>query len=264
MSVVGVVGSGAASRTKLSQIISDLGQSTNLAWLYDFGDTATLANNTAQTVTDLSGNAWNSYRGGDSGVGGNDPAINGTPGNLSENEYLSFDGGDRLETINAIALGQEVWASNAQFSIAALIYKKSTLNAQYIAVGGGLGFQLVGNTGIALFTAVEDTNWIMNASVPLTNDAWNFVLASAKVGGGSNTSFISVNGVSQAFTLTAAFPTADNGTSKWRIGADFIGTNTLISGSRLAGIMAWKRAVSLAETDSLRQRIKAFRSPSLV
>jgi hypothetical protein len=76
-------------------LLDSLELSDNLLLCLDAGFNGSFDGVTdTQIWKDISGNNRNWYRGATSSSEASDPTFNGTPGNLSENEYWSFDGGD--------------------------------------------------------------------------------------------------------------------------------------------------------------------------
>lgn len=80
--------------SSLNYTLNRLGLQTGIRQVLDAGDAASCAGGSSQPITDLSPqlNPWT--RGATTGATTDDPAFNGTAGNLSNAEFFSFDGGD--------------------------------------------------------------------------------------------------------------------------------------------------------------------------
>ena len=79
-----------------------------------------------QSWLDVSGNGVDFFRGADGNSSTDDPAYNGTLGNLSSSEYYSYDGGDffTYDSTNESWM-QDMHKDNAEFSIAMWLYNKN-------------------------------------------------------------------------------------------------------------------------------------------
>ena len=176
---------GASGKTKdqsLIRIIQDLNLEDNLKLCVDAGDINSFTLDTPGLFQDLSPHGNDLFLGTAEAAGSDDPTFNGTPGNLSKNEYFSFDGGDWFEW----AAGNPAWVETLH---------KDQAQFTFFAVWTGLGQRLIqgysnspAETGMAwgfgqaytIHADHHDSNFIYNTQNPQTSqrpragaDGWN-------------------------------------------------------------------------------------------
>lgn len=100
-----IVGANAGNLSAYGALVS-LGLTANLQCCLDVGDAASYTS--GQTWFDETANAANFYLGTSGSVSGSDPTFNGTPGNLSSNEYWSFNGSQFF----TLAQTNPAWVNN--------------------------------------------------------------------------------------------------------------------------------------------------------
>lgn len=226
----------------LSQIISDLGLTTNLKLCLDAGD-ANSYDPAVQTDKwlDVSGNGYDLFRGSVTGSDAADPTFNGTAGGLSDNEYFSYDGGDWFTYDSTL----ETWMNNlhknnAIFTIVTAFYKPSLGDAVRIVTTRTTSTT---SPGIYLrinsddtFTFLERSNQIFTSTAQ-TTAGWN-ILAMSFNEGSSSLSFM-LNGAAESASVSYTSPSTTN-SSLFRIGTAVATTNPNPAGIRTAVTSMWE------------------------
>jgi hypothetical protein len=238
-------------KSNLRTILNELGLSTNLRLVLDAGD-ITSAPASPTKWLDLSGNGYDFFRGTTSGAEASDPTFNGTPGNLSDGEYWSFDGGDffRYDTTNETWM-QNLHKDNAVRSFAAWFYLNAPSVTQRICgtsniAGGNVGFAVfVSNVG-ALQWSVNNTVaggaiGINSSGISATVAGWNFLGISFSEGAG--TWNFQVNGEAIQKSGSYSSPSAANATYTMEIGTAGNGASIIPSGARAAMLGMWEGTV---------------------
>lgn len=180
---------GQTARMNFYQVMGRLGYLNSLRLCLDAGDGVSLPASSTKWL-DLSGNGEDFFRGTSASAEATDPTINGTAGNLSVNEYLSFDGGDRLvyDATNP-AWMQTMHKAAAIWTICAWVYgagatqsnsifgnagdnSTGNRNGLYLRASGSLGnVQLQVMRNLQNNTALNQTSTLANYGV----GRWNFV-----------------------------------------------------------------------------------------
>lgn len=229
---------------KLYDLITNAGLSTNLQLSLDAGDSASYSG---------SGNWIDRAPGANSfafDAAAAAPTFNGTAGNRSRNEYMSFDGGDHFTLASGTnpAWIETVHKAAATWSFAAWIYFAST----------GASTRIVGNagatTGMRLLTSVSDalSVQIVNAGVAalsqgssatLTSGAWNFVALSLNEATGPNGLKMQVNAAAESYTSTYSSPAAGSASFATQIGAGGNNASPVANTTRIAMLAMWNTAI---------------------
>lgn len=252
---IAVAGTGVFTLTGMSvgssliDILGSLGLTTNLRLCLDAGDSASYTS--GQKWLDRSGGGFDFFLGSDGSAGTNDPTFNGTPGDLSNAEYFSFDGGDYL-TYDA---ANETWMNNlhknnAQSAGFAWVYITSSGGNKTIfgtnggAPGANIGVHfIVGSTMNLAFRSTNTSlpnslsrDWA--ASIP-TNQ-WVFIAYSHNEGGGAGQSFLYFNGATDTFDGAVPSPSASNATYTMQVGARGNNDGAAASGTRIGMLGIWE------------------------
>jgi hypothetical protein len=224
-------------------IITNASALTNLTFVIDVGDSASVVSSSAQSIIDPSGGSPNGFRRGSStGVGSDDPTFNGTAGGLSSAEYYSFDGSD---TIQAVSNPLQTWhKDNAILTFMGIFYITQNgsgvpgLMSDQTTSSTDLGFRIiVSATGHLQFSVANGTTnttvYVSSFTVPASQ--WVFLALSYDEASGNG--FMSLNGVYETFTQTYTSPSATSATSLL-IGRGLT-TQPLLASSRIGWVAAW-------------------------
>lgn len=234
----------------LSQIITDLGLTTNLKLCLDAGD-ANSYNPAVQTEKwlDTSGNGYDFYRGTSTGGDAAEPTFNGSAGGASSNEYFSFDGGDYFLYDSA----NETWMNalhknSAVFSIFIVFYPNSTAAQRYFAtkgsgVGTGLMFYIQATSLLPEVFVSNGSGTVCTLNTPsaANNAAWNVYGASLDEAIGTANSLVKINSSStQINDESYTSPSSSDVSGTTAIGSLSSGVSPLPSGSRIACLAMWE------------------------
>ena len=243
----------AMPRHDLRTVIRKLGLSSGLQLCLDAGHETSLPASSTKWV-DLSGNGYDFFRGTTAGADSTDPTINGTAGNRSSSEYLSFDGGDLLQYDST----NETWMEslhkdNALFSLMAWFYPATTTaNQGIIATCRGnnaeIGWHSQVSTGNVFGTGARagGSSAINTSAGEAVVDAqWNCLQLTMDEAAGGTASTIGVNGVYTAFDGTYLSPSASSATQTMRIGIRN-NDDPIENGGRIASLAMWS-GVGLGE-----------------
>lgn len=260
MNVLKLLGANSqAGNQSLYQIISGLGLTTNLKLCLDAGDSASYdpAIQTNKWL-DTSGNGFDFFRGSGTGSDTEDPTFNGSAGNLSINEYWSFDGGDYFtyDTTN------ETWMNNLHknwVQVSALIIGEfpNTANPQaWFGTNGDAGstrvgarFQINGSEVIqyAINNGSTAAQIVVNGGT--LNPIGSTVIVGFNYNESTSISNVQCNGVGASETVTAiTFPSASNATYTMQIGASGNAQRPLANTAKLYCIAIWE-GTALTETN---------------
>lgn len=230
------------------QTIQMLGLTTGLQLCLDAGDSVSYSGS-GQTWSDRSGNGYDFLRGTTSSSQASDPTFNGTAGQLSKNEYWSFDGGDWF------TLGQanptwvnNIHKNNAVFAVAGWAY--STNPATNFDLCGtsapGVGFFMNFRTSGVLRLAVRDSSeafLLADTTETIADETWTFF--AARVDEATAAGLVQLNGEQETFTSTYSSPSSSNASTTMRIAS--LGDDPVQpAGSRLAMFNAWEGTIPTA------------------
>lgn len=222
----------------------------------DAGDASSFTS--GQSWLDQSGNGYDFFLGDTSSSEATDPTFNGTAGLKSPTEYFSYDGGDSFTYDSA----NETWMKNlhkdnALATFIAWIYVTDRTSVQGII--GNRGGNTGGNTG-ADFSLNVTTGRLLwrqrNGSAVQTMgpstvgvgvNAWHMAAVSVNEAAGAAASVFAVDGTTETFDATYTSPTASDPTFTTQIGSLGNGVNRLLSGTRMAGLLAWDTNLSAAQ-----------------
>jgi hypothetical protein len=240
-------------------VLTALGLLTSLNVCVDAGDLSSYASGQQWSDTSGGGNHFN--RGTGSGSDAADPTFNGTPGGLSAGEHWSFDGGDYFTSAGSPTYAEPWHKNNATWTVACWVYPGSigAVQCLFATVGTlsnavGVRFQIAasGNAQVQ----VRNTSGAM--SIPgssytgLSAATWQMAWVSINEASGTGGA-IGVNDGFGTFDPTYSSPSSNAPQSAPRIGVNSSTGDPMSSGSRIAGVMGWSRALSTAELDSVYQ-----------
>lgn len=262
-------------RKPLSQIIANLGLTSNLKLCLDAGDAASYDPDVQTNKwMDTSGNGFDFYLGAGTGSDSADPAINGSPGGLSGAEYFSFDGGDYFTYDSA----NETWMDNMHkesttTNIMSWRYHVATPDGASQRLLGTRGALLSSNIGISYLATDADSSaavadrmvinalkgsavtWFSYTSSPDLTAGWMFEFWRFTSDDVYTTHYINRNGTviaDDVAVLQFGTGTTLPATYTMQIGAGGNNIDPLLSGSRLAMMAAWDSAsLSPSEIQSL-------------
>ncbi len=235
--------------------IQSLGLTTNLQLCLDAGDNAS-APSGATSWLDISGNGYDFFRGTTAAGQATDPTFNGTPGGVSSSEYWSFDGGDYFtyDTTNETWM-QNVHKNNATATFAWWIYAPTpgvvyviTGTDNLAGIGGDIGFHVNYRANGALRFSVNDESHPGNSfdsTATISTGVWTF--GAVSIDEASASGIHQIGATQETFTATYSFPSVNAATYTMQIGAAGNAASPLPSGSRMAMICAWSRALSATE-----------------
>lgn len=236
-------GPAAHVRDSLVYITARAGKISDVIACADIGNIGSMASSSAQIINhDLPGSltALSFFRGATSGVDASDPTFNGTAGALTENEYLSFDGGDWLADTTGTWLSA-THKDGGEVTMLAWMYFNTTTGSQMICsntTGGNPGFEWsLGSTNLLSFNTFDDTtNEItITSEATVSEDAWHVLGITFDEGTGNHYFFIDATQDDE--TATAASPTANNVEDGLTLGARSSGLAALESGARMGGFL---------------------------
>lgn len=234
--------------TSLINTLSNLGLLTNLKLCLDAGDSNSY-DGSSQTWKDLSGGAYDFYRGTGSGSDASDPTFNGTAGKQSSGEYFSFDGGDWL----TLAQSNPAWVNNlhkdsAKLAMCAWFYTPNTATGvsewlfgteqatASIGVAFGVGGAADGDVSFGELNGATPST--MSSTARMTSAQWSFLAAS--VDEAATTGILQINGTQETKTFSYTSPSASAATNTAHIAALGDTTKALRSGDRLASFAIWE------------------------
>lgn len=264
--LVPIVAPAVSGKQSYMDILTSLGLTSNLQICLDAGAVASLPAASTKWL-DLSGNGYDFFRGTTAGVDTTDPTINGTAGELSDAEYLSFDGGDYLRYDSA----NETWMenlhkNNAIWSYCTWVYVSTVGTANSVLWGTGRlsatqrGVNshvqvnaklsvLVGNgSGGAALSRISA------ADVP--TGQWNFLAVSIDETNNVDGAKLVINEIEESFAAAYTTPTSSAAAAVMEIGAAGAGTSPVKANYRMSGFMMWTRALSFAEFNSIYEATK--------
>jgi len=256
--------------------ITSLGLTTSLQLCLDAGDANSYTS--GQTWTDVSGNSNNFFRGSGSGSESADPTFNGVAGGRSSSEYFSGDGLDTFWNTAKHTFPASWHKDGATFTVAGWVY---------IPSGGSLfmmsNFFDTAQRGVAIFIqplsgsgrptvqmARADSGPSVQtlgsaASDYIVENAWMFAGVSFSEGSGQSFGF--ANGTANLFSSDSyTSPSASDpnfGMALWSdtnaagTGPDTDPAFIADSGTRMAALLAWNRALAQAEIADLYNATKS-------
>lgn len=241
--VPGLIGS--SSQPSVAAILATLGLTTGNKLCLDAGDINSYAS--GQTWKDTSGNGSDFYRGSGSGSDSADPTFQGTPGNLSANEYFSVDGSDEFTFIGA----NPSWVNNmhkaAQTQTVLMWAYVASTGADSEALiadasGGSPGFGFYIRTTANLAWVIENgtTNDVQDSGRAVSTGAWHLLGVAVTNTNGSTTTW-QIDGSSTTQTNSLAItPSASAAPAPPTIAAGISGyLGNLTNGSRIGAVMVW-------------------------
>ena len=258
------------TRNSFINIITNLGLTGNLQLCLDAGDSNSY-DPAVQTDKwlDTSGNGYDFFRGSGTGGDAADPTFNGNAGNLTSNEYWSFDGGDYFTYDSA----NETWMQNlhkdnANFTIAMWwnAANKSALNMLFGTFNGdpalvGVRFFVIDNLALQVGNGTGVLSYSGSAG-PSAITGLNFTAVSLNEATGANGAIFFNNGTSGTTNSTYTTPSSANAASTMRIATDDT-TNILPNGCRTEIFCSWSTALTVAQLKVIAKSIGIISIPKI-
>jgi len=250
-------------------MITKLGLATDLVLCLDPGDSNSYSS--GQQWSDVSGDSNHYYRGTTSGSDSTDPTFNGIAGNESANEFWSVDGGDYFTPTAAHTFASTWHQNNAAFTLIMVVKLgteavNQTLFSTLTSTPSGTGITLA----IVASLSVPQLS-IYNAGTPvadfavssvIADDDFVFIAYSIDEAGDYGDAFGVVGAFLNEFDPTYDTPAAGAADGAPNIFATTNGSTPMTSGSRLAAVLAWDRALTPAEVSRVRNAL-SLRFPSI-
>lgn len=254
---------GGAGNKSLIKILMSLSLTTSLIACWDAGDSDSWPGS-GQSWLDVSGNGHDIQRGSGSGSDSADPTFNGTPGNLSESEYWTSDGGDYF-TMASKTFASTWLDSAAAYSILSIAYLPSGINAGALYNAGDLAFVYTNTSPSGLLVIadnVEAPQVYAPSSGTFARQTIQMLAVSANHQGSPGSSIFAFGGGQETFTLSESSSISNSETTH-SIGRLF-NTGAAPAGLRIYGTALWGRQLTATELTNLRFRLKNLRFPNLV
>ena len=236
-------------KVPLFKTLISSGLANGLKLCLDAGDIFS-APSGATSWLDQTVNGYDFFRGTTSGAEATDPTFNGMVGNLSKDEYWSFDGGDLFQYDSANETWMEsIHKAGAKFTITAWIWVGSASANGCIcgdrgAAAGDTGFVFntnatdnlrfnVANAGTSVLTLTTA------AAIPAVGQ-WIFTAMSLDEAVGANGAILQLNGTKEIFTSTYVAPSAAAASFGLQIGAGGNAFNPFPAASRMGMTAMWQ------------------------
>jgi hypothetical protein len=253
-------GAAAVGEQNFYQDIVDAGLTSGLKFVLDAGATEA---GSGQSWLDLSGDGIDWFRGTDGNASTDDPSYNGVLGDVSSNEYWSFDGGDYFTYDGSL----ETWMNNIHhdgkiMSFIVVGYSPLTVDGGWFATqtgtSAGCYFHSTGGNkqqiniqkaGVATLARTSDA--------AMTANAWHFTAHSVDDPSGADAGFLYIDGdynqVGASDTWDSTYTSPGTGSpAGMRLGSYANATSPAASGTRLAVMAFWDGVVlSKANMDTL-------------
>ncbi len=234
-----------SSKLSALQAIQALGLTTGLQLCLDAGDENSYTS--GQVWNDRSGNAYNFNRGSSSGAEGSDPTFNGTAGQLSGNEFWSFDGGDyfTLGQANPTSINN-LHKNNAVFALAAWI-RVSALDNSLFGTGPFPGILwLIRPAGVLRVNVQNGSGTVVNMDsvAAVGTNAWTFI--ASVINEAAGTGLAQINSTQEVKSVSYSSPSSSNAPDAVKIGAEADNDFPLPNGSRIAMFNAWEGTIPTA------------------
>jgi len=263
----GTLGGFSSSQRSFYGDIVAAGLTSNLKLVVDVGAAASYT--TGQTWSDLSGVSTGFFRGADATPAPDDPVFNGVAGNLSVNEYWSFDGTQFFTyTTSNPSWVNALHKAGAQYSLIVWMYLGSTASESFhfhdhnttagdIGVDFGIGSGAAGKQHVNVRKGSAGSALNKSADTAMSTGAWHMLGLSIDEAGGAVSFFYrdgSYDQVSTSNTFNAAYTTPSTSAASNTLHAASNGAGGQIypNTNRMAGIMAWQGVVlTKANMDTL-------------
>ena len=207
-----------------------------------------------QTWSDLTASGFDFHLGKTGTASSDDPTFNGTAGDESADEYFSHDGGDIYKTVSAHsgALPRLMGRDDTAFTLEMWVYfSDDTSNVQLfgnMAASGENGFRFLWSS--ATTARIElDVYPLSSSATNSTNisaNAWHQIAISGTADG--TTGIFVVDGAQDGtWSLNNTWTTGDSTRQAIISGREIDSALRFASGSRLAIVRAYNRALSAGE-----------------
>lgn len=255
---------GASGPRTFAQMIQSAGQAAALELCLDAADAACFGG-TGQTLFDTSGAGNDFMRGNSTNANATDPSFVGVAGDLSENTWLQFDGGDILTATAGVTFCDGWHHDGAAFTVLALVrlpggiarlpYIFCTGGTEFVTlgyVGSGAGSQWRSASLSVVKNAITTVLSLRTANNFVTEGAW--ILLAYVVDEVSAAFRVFCNGAwSEIAGATYAAPAAGTPSAAPTIGGNAGASSSYTFGTatRLAALAAWNRALSQADVEAV-------------
>jgi hypothetical protein len=229
------------------QIAQYLGIDSNMQWCLDAADIASMPSSSDQTWLNRGASSLNWIRGGSTSASSDDPAFNGTAGDLKAATYFSFDGGDFFLQTNSggaqPSFMQRIHADNALFAMAFWCQFAS------ISAINGLISTFDGNTGVRgsyfrvtsgatlqlLIGRGSGGTYVLNAESAATIPTGRPVFLAVAVDEATGTGIFQIDGTQESFTSTYTTPSSGTFGAAIRVGSSSGTSHRFENGNRMFG-----------------------------
>jgi hypothetical protein len=253
------------TKRSLLQAIQNVGITDGLKLCLDAGDENSYAG--GPSWLDTSGNGHDFFRGTNSSTQSSDPTFHGTVGQLSAEEYWSFDGGDYFtyDSANEAWMANLVKAGNKMSGLIWAAVPSFSPHSLLGTFGGGTkGLKIYHDaTPRVVMQLNSATNKVYikdfpgDAGVPepdLLANAWfMFAFGTDIPASGDWSGFLYRDGVYGPFTESDRSAVGSSaGSNTLQIGAGGNNTGPLLAGSKVAAVAMWSgRLLTQAELDDI-------------
>jgi len=237
----------AAGPRSALQAIQALGLTTGLQLCLDAGDSVSYTS--GQSWLDRSGNGYDFFRGTTAASQSTDPTFNGTAGQLSGNEYWSFDGGDLFTLDQA----NPTWVNNipknsAKWSFAVWVYITSAsstnkLISTFDSDDPCFDVDINATNRVFRFTVYNGSGAVLGVDSTDTVSLNQWTFGAGICDEAAATGIIQVQGTQKSFSDSYSSPGSANSDVTLKIGS---GTNPVLNGTRIAMVNIWEGTVPTA------------------
>lgn len=245
------------------QMIGAAGELASLQLCLDVGDAACFPGS-GQTLFDTSGQDNDFLRGNNANVNAFDPSFVGVAGDLSENTYLQFDGGDMLTAAAGVAFSDAWHHDGAAFTVLALLrlpgglsrlpYVFCTGATEFVAlgyVGSGAGSQRRSASLSVVKGGLTTVLSLRTGNNLVTEGTWALLAYVFDEAAGLFRFYC--NGAWEEVAGTYAAPATGTPGGNIAIGGNSAGSSSYLFGTatRLGALAAWNRALSRAAVEAV-------------
>ncbi|WP_421849896.1 LamG-like jellyroll fold domain-containing protein [Oricola sp.] len=263
---IGAAGA-ASGNQNLYEVLQSLGLTTNLEMCVDFG-VSDCYPGSGQTVSDLSGNGEDFWRGRYSTSESADPIFNGTAGDLSDGEYFEWDRTSSPWQCLELKSGTPAWVdnlhkNNAAWTALAWVYPHSSASGSRCVMGVGLAgdsthrgvmFRMDPSNFLRLTVARGTSgSWAKTetSTLAITENAWQLVAISLDEAAGASGSFFQINDDAEdTFNGSYSSPSSSGASHALQLGADDQ-EYAMDNGDRMAAAAILSTALTSANIDAI-------------
>jgi len=236
-----------SNSSNLRDVLEALGLNGSLKILLDAGDGGSVASASQAKWNDVSGNAYDFFRGADGSSSSDDPTFNGVIGRQSAGEFWSCDGGDFFTYDSSPEAFMSAWHKDgALFTVCGWAYLVGSTMLVFTR-SPGISLNLGTNIPAYTFNMTNDTvtqsfgsGTFPGASV----NRWDFW--GLAVNESASSFLFYLNGDALTFSTSYSSPSV-NAAGSFRIGANNSGGNLAPAGTRFGSLAAFSSALSQAQ-----------------